>query len=169
MSRPFTVAYFEAVISVASISAFKNAIALLFGIAIAIAFACNMLCLFKRKPGSTHGHNTVIQQPVVDDGHYKEHSALQEVAKGSCHHEPDTENQDDCCQNLTKYFYQSLTKISEPGSYLYYGGVADCIPGAGRIPQGLVIGKQANSYFSYCRPPTHSGHHLRILMGSFII
>lgn len=171
MSHPVQPDVIDSVISVASISKYKNAVALLFGFAIAIAFSCSMLCSFRDKLDNhhEHDHNTAPHQPIANDGHHKGHSALEETANDLCHHKSGNESQADCCQDLTKHFYQSLTKISEPGDYQYYGGIADCILRGENLRPCLIVGKRADSYFSWCRPPTLSGYHLRILMSSFII
>ncbi len=161
----------------APIRHFKKIIAITFAISILAVIACDFVCsvdrtlLLNRK---SHLQLASSQAEDTENNHQRhDHAQHDHHDSGATHdhsHDSASDDQDNCCDDITNQFYQSLFKANDttiaktPGPTLIFLSVLS------DYKYLIATEEYLNAeYIPPKIPPKTTGNYLRILISSFLI
>lgn len=150
----------------------KKIIAITFALSIVAVITCDFICSVDRTLLLSKQKNSLLTSIKPEDTktNHQKHDHHDPGAAHDHSHDPASGNQDNCCDDITNQFYQSLFKANDAtilktpaptfiflsvlSDYKYLLAAAEYL-NAGHLPQKI--------------PPKTTGNYLRILISSFLI
>ena len=162
-------------IHLASIRHFKKTIAITFAISILAVIACDVICSLDRTSPFARQNALLLAsvktERIKKDHHAHDHHHQSDPGTTPDHsHDSSSDNQDNCCEDITNQFYQSLFKTNDA-----------TILKTPALSLILITELTNYKYLSTTKeysnpeptppkiPPKIPGNYLRILMSSFLI
>lgn len=156
----------------------KSAIVYIFALSILAVIACDVLCSIDRSAeveanihaslASTHRMEEVIRAHHKHDESHKHHASTGDTTQHT-HSSSSSDQDSDCCKDITSQFYKSLFNGS------YAGAVK------AKVHTFIILAAPYNNYpltailyrnplgIIFYIPPEIAGSNLRILISSFLI